>query len=448
MSTSDATGRCMGSDLHCSAEAEVTSAAPTRADLTPSSTLPLAYFAFAHAGLASGFVTLAFRPDLPGVFFYHPKMVAIVHLLTLPWLSGSILGAFYIVAPLVLRLPMPVRWPDWIAFALFVLGTAGMVGHFWIGEYGGMVWGAYEVVAAIGWVASRAWRGLVQAPVPWPIKLHVGLAFANIVAAAALGILIGIDRTRGILAISPIAATYTHAHLAAIGWATMMVVGLAYRLIPMMLPAAMPTGSALARSALLLQAGLVVIAWALIHGSPWLLAGAALVAAGLASFFAQIRSVVGRRMPKPPALPRRDWSTWQTHTALLWLVVAVVLGVAQSVGVRAQWTFPMMWLYGVAALVGFLAQIVTGMQGRLVPLYAWYRAMARRGGAPPARGANDLPSAAFARVVFLTWTAGVPLLGWGLAVGAHAVIVSGAILLACGVAAGGAHIAYMVRKVG
>ena len=94
-----------------------------RRDFTPSSSISIAYFAFAHLSLASALIVLAVRPELPGGFFYHPKMIALVHLVTLGWLSGSILGAFYIVAPLVLRLPMPVRWPDWAAFAAFGLGT-------------------------------------------------------------------------------------------------------------------------------------------------------------------------------------------------------------------------------------------------------------------------------------------------------------------------------------
>ena len=99
-----------------------------------------------------------------------------------------------------------------------------------------------------------------------------------------------------------------------------------------------------------------------------------LVVGGLGAFVAQIRTIVKRRLPRPPALPRRDWSTWQTHVAFLWLLVATVLGVILSVGLGGESALTLMWIYGVAGLVGFLAQIVTGMQGRLVPFYAWYRA--------------------------------------------------------------------------
>src|SRR5687767_13801541 len=101
----------------------------TRRDLMPASALPLAYFVFAYLALGGALLTLVWSPGLPGTSFYHHRMVALVHLLTLGWLSGSILGAFYIVAPLALGLPMPVRADDWVALAAFAFGTTGMVSH-------------------------------------------------------------------------------------------------------------------------------------------------------------------------------------------------------------------------------------------------------------------------------------------------------------------------------
>jgi hypothetical protein len=417
-----------------------------RRDLIPSSAIPLAYFLFAHAALAVALAVLAVHPALAGPFFYHPRMVALVHLLTLGWISGSILGAFYIVAPLALRMPLPARRADWIACGAFAVGATGMVGHIWLGDYDGMAPDAVLVTSAIGWVAVRAFRGLARAPVPAAVKLHVRLAFINILAAAAFGVVIGLDRSRGFLGVSPLSATFAHAHLAAVGWATMMVVGLSYRLIPMMLPAAMPTGAALALSAVLIESGVVLLVVLLLAGSAWLPLGAVLIVGGLVSFVTQVRRTLAHRLPRPPALPRRDWSTWQAHTALLWLLVSAVLGVLATTGIAGESQPRLLWIYGVAGLVGFLAQIIVGMQGRLVPLYVWYRALASRGGAPPERGANDLPSAAFARPLFICWTIGVPLLGWGLATGQEGAIRSAAAVLCGAVGLGVAYLRFMIRR--
>jgi hypothetical protein len=95
--------------------------------------------------------------------------------------------------------------------------------------------------------------------------------------------------------------------------------------------------------------------------------------------------------------------------------------------------------------VGFLAQIVTGMQGRLVPLYAWYRAFAAKG-SPPERSANSLPHAPFAKAIFLLWTPALPLLAAGLPSESQFAIRLAALLLLGGVTAGGAYILYMLRQ--
>jgi hypothetical protein len=54
---------------------------------------------------------------------------ALVHLVTLGWLTFSIFGAMYIVAPLALRTTMPVRRGDYVAYAAALTGLIGMVAH-------------------------------------------------------------------------------------------------------------------------------------------------------------------------------------------------------------------------------------------------------------------------------------------------------------------------------
>lgn len=419
----------------------------SRQALTPSSALPLAYFGWAHVGLALAFAALVIDPALPGGYFLHPRMVALVHLVTIAWISGSILGAFYVVAPLALGIPLPVRWGGWLACAAFIIGTAGMVGHFWTGQYGVMAWSGLLVLSAVVSLGIRAACGLRAATAPWPVLLHVMLAFANMALAALFGIAIGFDRAYGLFGLPPLAAAFAHAHLAAIGWPMMMVVGLAYRLVPMFLPAKMPVGRGLVTSAVFIELGLAAIVAALLAGSAWLPAGALLIAAGLASFVRNMRAAVRHKLPRPPALPKRDWSTWQTHVAIIWLFVAAGLGITLAFGSAGE-RIGMAWIYGLAGLVGFMSQIVVGIQGRLVPMYAYYRAMAARGGKPPSRAANELPTATFAKPIFLLWTAGVPWLAWGLATG-HALSVRGAsAIMLAGVLVGGAYLVHLMREAG
>jgi hypothetical protein len=420
-------------------------ASAARRALLPAAGLPLLYLAFAHLCLASAFAVLIVAPTLPGAFFLHPRMVAVVHLVTLGWISGSILGVFYVVAPLALRLPLRPGWMDRAAFGSFALGTAGMVSHFWLGEYNGMVWSAALVAAAVLQVALRAWRGLRRAPVPWPVKLHVALAFANMLAASGLGMLVGANRLTGWMAWPVLASASAHLHLALVGWATMMFVGLAYRLIPMIVPARMPDRASMAMSAVLLEAGLGVLVVALLAESWWTIAGAVLIVAGLASFVAHVREMLRHRLPPPAALVRPDWATRQTHVALVYLLMAALLGVALALATSPGAIVTLGWIYGTVALVGFLTQVIVGMQGRLLPLHAWYREFETGGFNPPARAAHGLPSPRLARAIFFGWLLGVPLLAAGLPLRMSYLIAAGSVLLLAGVVLSAAQAVAILR---
>ena len=410
----------------------------------PAADVPLLYFGFAHACLGTAFAILVADPALPGPFFLHPRMVAVVHLVTLGWISASILGAFYIVAPLALRMPLPAGWLDRLMFAAFAIGVTGMVTEFWSAQYSAMVWPALLVGAAVLHVAIRTWTGLAAAVVPWPVKLHVALAFANMIAASLFGIALGLNRTYGWFAWSPLSAAYAHLHVAVVGWATMMFVGLAYRLIPMIVPTAMPTGRSMALSAALLQAGVLVLVVALMKESAWQAAGAWLIVAGLTSFVIHVRLALQHKLPPPAALPRPDWATRQTHVALLWLLVAAGAGLYIT-WPRGGPAVAAGWLYGTAGLIGFLAQVIAGIQGRLLPMHAWYAAFDAAGRKPPSRSAHTLASPRLAQFTIYCWTIGVVTLALGLMEVSPSIVRIASMILAAGVLLGALQAVHIVR---
>jgi hypothetical protein len=413
-----------------------------RRALLPAPNLPLAYFAGAHVALGAAAAVLLVSPDLPGAFHYHPRMVAVVHLVTLGWISASILGAFYIVAPLALGVPFPARRADAAACVLFWAGTAGMVAGFWRGDYTIVAVASLAILAAILVVAMRALDGLAVSRVPFGVKLHVGLAFVNVSCAGALGVVLAAGRVYGLVSWSPLNVAAAHAHAAVLGWAAMMVVGLSYRLIPMFLPAGMPAGRGPIWSAVLLQAGVTGLAWALASGSSPL-AWIPFVAAAFVVFAVQVRDILGNRRPRPVELRRRDWATWQTHAALLYLVGATVIGVSLAIGLApVGWT----WTYGVAGILGFVAQMVVGIQGRLLPLHAWYRAMSGRDGEPPPLSAHGLHSPRLSASIFLLWLAAVPALCVGLANGIPRLISGAAALLLIAIVIQAWHMTLIARR--
>jgi hypothetical protein len=407
--------------------------------------VPLLYIGFAYVSLALAFLAMALDPVAVAGFFYHARMLAVVHLVTLGWISASILGALYIVGPLALRTPMPARQLDYWAFACTAIGMAGMVAHFWIAEYSGMAWSGIMVAAGMLYVGGRLLRGLWAAPVQPGVKLHIGLAFINLLGAATLGVLLGFNKMTPFLPGFVLSNVFAHAHLAAIGWAIMMVAGVAYRLLPMVLPAAMPPARGLSASAWLLQAGVLGLFVTLLARSAWSAVFALVVIAGLAVFLRRVYWM--RRHPRsaPAGRPRPDYAARHAAAALVYLGLAAAIGLALAIAPMSEWTLRIALAYGVFGLVGFLAQMVVGMESRLLPWLAWYWAFANTGFKGPVPPPDRMPSHGLQQAIWWLWLLGVPALAGGLTFNAVPFLAAGAWLLLAAVTLGAAQAIRVMR---
>ena len=390
-------------------------ASPTPRTQLPPRVLPVLYFSAAHVALALAFGAVAMDPRGVSGFFYHARMLGIVHLVTLGWITASILGSLYIVGPIALRVWIPATWLDYTAFALVFIGIVGMVAHFWIQDYAGMAWSAGTVGAGIMTVGLHVVRRLRAATLPRAVSAHIVLAFVNVLGAASMGVLIGLDKVYHFLPGFVLANVFAHAHLAAIGWASMMVVGIAYRLLPMVLPAAMPSGRRLWISAVLLQAGVSGLVVTLLLRSPLAWIFAVTVVAGFAAFISQVVWMLRRPRPSPPGLRRPDPAGLHAAASFGSLGIASVLGVWLTIAEPSSATLRIAMAYGVFALVGFLAQMVVGMEGRLLPIFAWYWAYANTGYKGTVTSQHKMPWRHGQELVFVLWLFGVPALAGGLA---------------------------------
>lgn len=416
-----------------------------RRDALPPRLLPILYFAGAHVSLALAFAAVAFEPRAVAGFFYHARMVAIVHLVTLGWISSSILGAVYIVGPLALRMPMPARKLDYWAYGFTTVGIAGMVSHFWIGQFSGMAWSAAMVGLGFTHVAIRVLRGLPAASIQRPVKMHLALAFLNALGAATMGILLGFDKVFHFLPGFVLSNVFGHAHLAAIGWASMMVVGVAYRMLPMVLPAAMPQGRSVYGSVVLLEIGAVGLFVGLLVRSAWVPAFALSTIAGFAAFFAHVGWMKRHPRPAPVGLARPDYGVRHAMLAIMYLTLAAIVGMILAVSPRSDWMLRAALAYGVFGLVGFLAQMVVGMEGRILPMFAWYWAFANTGFTGPAPSPHEMPERFFQKQTFYLWLAGVPALAGGFFFNAVPLLAAGAWSLLAAVVLNGLNTSLVLR---
>lgn len=382
----------------------------------PPSRISLAYFALAHASLAAAAAIMAMAPHSLAGFFYRPRVISTVHLITLGWISSSILGALYMIAPMALRTRLSVRATDWTAFVFYAIGLSGMISHFWIHQPAGMLWSAAMVVLAAAWVGAKTIYSIVSAPIEPASRLAIALAFFNFALAAAVGGFMGwvqAHPSSGGLQFSTLAA---HVELAAVGWAVMMILGAGYRLLPMLLPSAPPPRLSSLTSVVLLEAGTLLLAAQILAHRRALMVGMIVLALGILLFLSNIVWMRAHPRRRARNLPRWDPGRLQIFEAALYLLVALALALwvaspARSIGEIYE-AFPALVAL---LLVGFVAQMIAGVSARLFPLFLWIRSFKITSDPPLPPPPGKLPSPLLATLALGAWTAAVPLLAYALA---------------------------------
>jgi hypothetical protein len=114
---------------------------PPRTPLPPR-LLPVLYFGVAHAALTVACLEVALDPRGVSGFFYHPRMLAMVHLLPIFYWYWAYANTGY-QGPVPSLHEMPWRLGQQLAFALWLFGVPALAG--------GLTFDAIPLVSAAAW---------------------------------------------------------------------------------------------------------------------------------------------------------------------------------------------------------------------------------------------------------------------------------------------------------
>jgi hypothetical protein len=420
--------------------------APAARSIQPPALLPpVLYIGWAHLCLIAAAALVAVRPADFAAYFHQPRTLAVVHLLTLGWITSTILGSLYIAGPLALRISLPAGPSDYAAWGGMVLGTLGATSHFWLGRFSGVGWSALPVLAGAGWVGARAVRRLREAPIHGAVKLHIALAFANFLAAGILGALLAFDKGLPLLGGSTLPNLYAHAHLAGLGWAAVMILGVGYRMVPMILPSAMPEGAGLWWSAALLELGAAGLAVGFLRQAAWLPAAAIAASAAFGVFLAQLAWMLRHRRPAPSARPKPDYHLWHVALALACLVLSLLLGLVLALTPLSDYTTGPGAVYGVLGLIGFASQMVAGVEIILLPLFAATLAIARGGFSALSPSPHRMARRGMTAAAFFLWAGAIAALAAGAGLPSAVLCGIGGVSLLAAAILGGINSALTLR---
>jgi hypothetical protein len=387
--------------------------------------LPPSFFAAAVGFFAAALTALPVVMRDLAEHFYQAHVLAVTHMLTLGWISMAMLGVLYRYLPGLTKHPLPAPRLAVVQWVTFVAGVLGLVVHFWLGRWMPTLVFAGVLLLSTTLLCVNVWPLLLGAPARGVAEIGVLAATGCFVAAAALGTLIAADKTYSFLPGSTITNLSAHAHLAALGWVALTVCALSFRFLPAFLLPTLDLARPALRQVSFLAGAVILLVVALLGRSRWIPLAALVVAASLVAYLVLVgRLVASRRMPL-------DWTVRHALASVVWCALTVAAGVTLALlGTDTPFGARLAGAYGVAALLGWLSNLLIGMSYKLFP--GFVVAARTQQGRPPVPLASVSVRGDLQPAVFLAFNAGLTATMVGLLLALPAVLAGGALVTALG----------------
>ena len=412
------------------------SAAPSQGVKPAAIKLPLAFMLTGLGSLLFGAVWLAAQPSLLASYHYNQYVIAVTHLFVLGFICSVVMGAMYQLVPVALETTLySERLARW-QFAFHLFGVIGMVWMFWkwdlkqVGHFGTVLtvgvgifgfnlartllrvpkWNvtATAVTAALCWIVLTVIAGLSIATGKCTFESTSGLATFGVVKA----LVSGLRSLAGFMShFDAISAMHAHAHLGGVGFFTLLIVGVSYKLLPMFTLSEVQSPRRAGLSVALLNIGLAGAFVTILLRSPWKLAFALLVIAALAIYGWELAAILRARKRRS-----LDWGLRYFLTAVgLFLPLSFLSIVLCWPGLPLNpLTGQLENLYGFLGLIGVVTFAITGMLYKIIPFLVWFGVYSRHIGRAQVPTLGDLYSPQLQMIGYWSFLFGLVAISVGI----------------------------------
>jgi hypothetical protein len=402
------------------------------------------------AALVFGAVWLVAQPSLLASYHYNQYVVALTHLFVLGWICSIVMGAMYQLVPVALETRLySERLARW-QFAFHLVGFIGMVWMFrtWnmkqVGHFGTVMtvgvglfvfniartlwrapkWSvtATAITAALFWISLGVIAGLSIAAGKCTYESTEGLA-----TVGGVSTLVGGLRSLGgyMSHFDAISAMHAHAHLGGVGFFTLLIMGVSYKLIPMFTLSEVQSQRRAGLSVALLNLGLAGSFVTILLRSPWKLAFAVVAIIGLAIYGWEIRAILRARKRRT-----LDWGVRSFLTAAALLIPLSLLSVTLSwPGLPLNsFTGQLENLYGFFGLIGLVSFAIIGMLYKIIPFLVWFGVYSKHIGRARVPSLADMYSSRLQWIGYWSFLAGLVAISVGILCGSNSGVRFGSLL--------------------
>ena len=337
----------------------------------PPFSLPLRFFLTAPLFLLAAATLIMMAPEALATR-WSPQVLALTHALTLGFLTMTMLGALMQMLPVVAGSSLPApRLVAWISHISLTLGTVALMTGFITAEPavlrigfillgGGFI--VFLTVVTIG--LARAVTGVTTT--------GIRLAVVSLAATFLLGSTLTLHRSGWWISPAFEAAINPHVAFGLLGWVLLLVMGVAYQVVPMF-QITPPYPPRLSRwlagtmfALLLLHAAATLFFPVFVNIVDSGLAGGILV------FALTTLRLQSRRRRKLPDVSLDFW-----RLGMASLIACVLVWFSAQLWPAWENSKPYPLLLGVLFIGGFTVSVVSGMLYKIVPFLAWFHLQAQ-----------------------------------------------------------------------
>jgi cbb3-type cytochrome oxidase subunit 1 len=309
------------------------------------------------------------------------KMIktAHVHIALLGWVSATIIGTMYQQVPTLTAARLHSKGMADASFILFNVGVVGLFFAFLVWNSSWILLTSASVLLGIFLFTYNIFMTLKDRKGEAQVLKFYGASAGYFVLASILGVSMVVGCSKGMI-------TAAHAHLALLGWVSLIIIGAVAWMFPMMVMRDLQTPK-------LLDA----VFWLFNIGTVGLFAG--FVTQGYGTVTKVFGSIVGLSIimfayqmlktttakSKMPAAPKSTEAKF-LKAVIFYFVVATAFGILMLFG-KGGYITGIKTLHVHIALVGFVSVTIYGGMYHVIPMLCWTRLTEKLAG-----GKGDVPS--------------------------------------------------------
>lgn len=368
--------------------------------MSPSYKMVRKYFIASILGFAVLTLLMFLNADSIKGFHFQPKLLGLTHIATLGWITMIIFGAMFQLVPVVLQVKLFSEKLAEAQFWIFLTGLTGMVISFFnFDTYLLAIFASMVSLAMLIFIFNIA-ASMIKVK-EWNITgTYITASLVYLFFTVIAGIMMAINLYHPYFRTNHLEYLKLHVHLAFVGWVSMVIMGVSYKLIPMF---SLSHGFSLKPARLvfgLLNAGilLLTVEYHLPERTIMLPIGALLLAAGNLVFLYQVYLIMKNRVRKI-----LDIGLTYSMVSFGMMLIATALGVFL---VFEKFLEPgdlekLVLIYGYLIIFGYFSLIIVGQMYKIVPFLVWFHKFSAKVGLEPVPMLKDMFDENYAKVEFV-----------------------------------------------